>query len=143
MTPLHVFSATVAEMFHGTVTVNSHLNAATNRAYALAEALCADTLPGFAPVPAKAAAALKGPAPAPEVAVGGGWPGEDGSVVFLPRSPHAPSIRAAPTNVETTRITVIPFDLSSSNSRITHANNLSRCPRPVSAACLIGYIPKG
>jgi hypothetical protein len=36
MTPLHVFSATVAEMFHGTVTVNSHLNAATNRAYALA-----------------------------------------------------------------------------------------------------------
>jgi hypothetical protein len=39
MTPLHVFSATVAEMFHGTVTVNSHLNAATNRAYALAEAL--------------------------------------------------------------------------------------------------------
>ena len=68
MTPLHVFSAIVAEMFHGTVTVNSHLNAATNRAYALAEALCADTLPGFAPVPAlgswtaKAAAALKGPA---------------------------------------------------------------------------------
>jgi ADP-ribosylglycohydrolase len=32
-------SAIVAEMFHGTVTVNSHLNAATNRAYALAEAL--------------------------------------------------------------------------------------------------------
>ena len=65
MTPLHVFSAIVAEMFHGTVTVNSHLNAATNRAYALAEALCADTLPGFAPVPGRlrrAAAALKGPA---------------------------------------------------------------------------------
>ena len=38
---------------------------------------------------------------------GEGWLGEDGTVVFLPSSPHAPSTRAAPTSIDNTRITVI------------------------------------
>ena len=60
--------------------------------------------------------------------MGAGWLGEDGSVVFLPSSPHAPSARAAPTNIDSTRI-IIRLD-----SHIANALR-SAAPIHVEATC--------
>ena len=53
-----------------------------------------------------------------------------GAVVFLPRSPHAPSTRAAPTSIANKRITVIRFDLTSEREVVARADAVpSVCAR--------------